>query len=180
MSLCSTVAETFQPRHHPEHRPSSRGRPWHPRALLRPWKDVLTQYPLLRRGQECGPEGLPEHDSGLLRLPIMSRFILSHTRLCLITRFSCLSHSHFALDERLHPCSYMKMIPFDFKGQLIFVKLQVWMNCLEGNGKFFAKSPTRLNTESFYDMAVMNFWRDFFSFCASVLFGCVDYCVLRM
>lgn len=28
----------------------------------------------------------------------------------------------------------------------------------------FAKSPTWLNMESFYDMAVMNLWRDFFSF----------------
>lgn len=79
MPLYSTVPETFEPRHHPEHRPSSRSCPWHSRALLCPWEDVLTQYPLLRRGQERGPEGLPEHDSGFLRLPIMSHSFPFHT-----------------------------------------------------------------------------------------------------
>lgn len=70
-----TVIETFQPRHHPEHRPSSGRGPGHPGALLRPREDVPAQHPLPGRGQERRPQSLPQHDSGLLRLQIMPRII---------------------------------------------------------------------------------------------------------
>lgn len=60
--------EALQPRHHPEHCARSGRGPRHSGAMLRPGEDVLAQHPLLRRGQERGAQGLPQHDSGLLRL----------------------------------------------------------------------------------------------------------------
>ncbi len=64
------VFETFKPRHYSEHRAGGGGGPRHPRALLCPGEDVFPQHPLLWWRQERGPQGLPQYDSGLLRLSV--------------------------------------------------------------------------------------------------------------
>lgn len=67
----ATGLEALQPRHHPEHRAGGGRRAGHPGAVLRPGEDVFPQHPLLRRGQERGAEGLPQHDRGFVRLQIV-------------------------------------------------------------------------------------------------------------
>lgn len=69
--VVASGSEAVEPRHHPEHRPGRGRGPGDPRAVLRPGEDVLPQHPVLRRGQERGAEGLPQHDGGFLRLPVV-------------------------------------------------------------------------------------------------------------
>lgn len=73
--------EAFKPRHHPEHRARSGRGPRHSRAVLRPGEDVLTEHPLLRRGQKRGAQSLPQYDSRLLRLQIVAflPFVAAHS-----------------------------------------------------------------------------------------------------
>lgn len=68
----STAGASFQPRHHPKHRPGSGNRPGYPGALLRPREDEPPQCPLPGSQQEHGAQGLSWHVCGYLRLSIDS------------------------------------------------------------------------------------------------------------